>query len=382
MSSEPKLLSLEELLEKLNNPSDPNLKITQRTIVPFIGAGLSKNLGYPLWNEFVDRFLTPELNRMGCNVDLNSLFLDPAEATEFFVWTQAQRYDQQGDKDRESVYEYGKKRLRDHIMACFREYDDGVVRKLQQNDPSCAIHKTLLTKFPMIYTTNWDTALEKTADSLGKIYIQKYLDIHIRHNNIRILPKTFKNKHNSDPNTTIVKLHGHYDGSELSLVASRSDYHYRLSILDNDDNTIDKDWKTDMTKFSFLFMGYSLRDVNVNYVLDHMRNTINGISFLKASDVTRLYLITYDKPLESQAAFLKDWYNITSVYLLNEQQESTLNQVNEECRQCLAEKEYLSKCRNCREYWTCDKKVRYRQQKSQFFSERLLNLLNGIEVNN
>lgn len=107
------------------------------------------------------------------------------------------------------------------------------------------VHRSIVElNFPKIYTTNFDFWIEKAYEHYQRPY-QKIT-------NAKGLARAVQGS------TQIIKLHGDFD-DDSSLVLTESNYFDRLSF----DSPLDVQLRADMLANSFLYIGYSLRDINM-----------------------------------------------------------------------------------------------------------------------
>ena len=101
--------------------------------------------------------------------------------------------------------------------------------------------------FPAIYTTNFDHCLETAFHAFGKPY------------KTIVCEKDFMSM---PPDTTpIIKFHGDYEIPE-SMVLTESSYFERLEF----ESPLDIKLRADMLEKQFLFLGYSLSDINIRWL--------------------------------------------------------------------------------------------------------------------
>jgi hypothetical protein len=111
------------------------------------------------------------------------------------------------------------------------------------------VHRLIVElDFPIIYTTNYDRWIEKAFDYFKKQYIKIASVVDLR--KIR------------EGITQIVKYHGDFDSDE-SIVLTESSYFERLNFQ----GPLDIKLKNDLLGKSILFLGYSLMDINIRYLL-------------------------------------------------------------------------------------------------------------------
>nr|WP_251047698.1 SIR2 family protein [Planococcus sp. ISL-110] len=117
------------------------------------------------------------------------------------------------------------------------------------NIANSAIYREIIKlDFPVIYTTNFDRWLEYAYDHYGKEYTKI--------TNVADMTLTENNK------TQIIKFHGDFD-DDSSIVLTESSYFNRLDF----ETSLDIKLRSDSLEKSILFIGYSLSDINIRYML-------------------------------------------------------------------------------------------------------------------
>ena len=110
------------------------------------------------------------------------------------------------------------------------------------------IHELIAnSKFPMVYTTNYDRWLEKSYELYEKEYT-----------NIAGVSDIAKIK---DGVTQVIKFHGDFDNDD-TIVMDESSYFERLEF----ETPLDIKLRSDVLGKSVLFIGYSLTDVNLRFL--------------------------------------------------------------------------------------------------------------------
>ena len=108
--------------------------------------------------------------------------------------------------------------------------------------------KILAMNPPIIYTTNYDNAIEEAATQLLRNY-KKVVDLR----------DIVESKHGEKQ---IIKFHGDFRDSN-SIVFTRNDYDKRLKA---DENPLDILFRSHILGKSVLFLGYSFGDENISYI--------------------------------------------------------------------------------------------------------------------
>jgi len=206
-----------------------------RRLVPFIGAGLGKNLGLPDWGDLTE-LLAAELDLSPREFDLKGDFLQLAEYYQIV----------KGD-----LQEFRRK------MRRFLHPPDEAILDSD-------IYSNLVAlNFPTIYTTNFDDIIERAfalrsrpchAISDMQDLIDAPLDV-----------------------THVVKIHGTYN-TDSALVLTESQFFDRMEF----ESAIDIKFKHDLLSHAFLFLGYSFRDINIRYriyeMMKYKRQVCHGLA--------------------------------------------------------------------------------------------------------
>jgi hypothetical protein len=120
---------------------------------------------------------------------------------------------------------------------------------------SSDVHAAIVKSgFKKIYTTNFDRWLEKACEH-WKVSFRKILTV----NDIAA---------SKDDVLEIVKFHGDFD-DDNTLVLTETSYFERLDFQ----SPLDVVLRADVLKYSFLFIGYSLSDINVRYLFHKLSKT-------------------------------------------------------------------------------------------------------------
>jgi hypothetical protein len=194
--------------------------IRQRRAILFVGAGVSKNVGVPTTQEMVAEIA----KQLGYDPkDFNSLG-DARTLAEFYQLTKGN-------------------------LGPLRSWMDVTWHRQELDVRKSEVHRLLVElDFPIIYTTNYDRWLERAYDAYGKPYtkIANVGDLLGAREGV----------------TQIVKFHGDFDDDE-SLVLTESSFFERLGF----ENPLDIKLQSDVLGRPILFIGYSLTDINIRYLV-------------------------------------------------------------------------------------------------------------------
>lgn len=201
--------------------------IKNKKAILFAGSGVSKNLGLPDYSEMMNQIA-------------EKLEYDPGE---FAAW---------GDHDFLTLAEYYF--LKKGSLGELRSWMDRMWHspkiKLENSD----IHKMIIElDFPLIYTTNFDRWLEHAYDHYKKPYTKI--------TNVADITQIESGR------TQIIKFHGDFD-DDSSIVLTESSFFNRLDF----ETSLDIKLRSDSLEKSVLFIGYSLSDINIRYMLYKLHN--------------------------------------------------------------------------------------------------------------
>lgn len=194
--------------------------LRQGRVILFVGAGVSKNLGIPDFAELVG-FMADELG------------FDPGTFNGF------------GDYLMLAEYYRIRKGTLDPLMTWLHE---------KSNLPGVdvgrsRIHELIVRlRCGIVYTTNYDHWLEAAHDRFGSPYRRIV--------RVRDIPEVHGDS------TQIVKFHGDFEDAD-SIVLSETSFLKRLSF----EGPLDIKLRADALGRTILFIGYSLSDINIRYLL-------------------------------------------------------------------------------------------------------------------
>ena len=181
-------------------------KLLDENLSIFIGSGISQEAGYPTWKEL----LSPCFKK-----------LKLCDSTEIDLFKLAQYY----------VNEYGAPALSDIILEN--------LNKLEYNSP--IIESLLESKFKQIWTTNFDTVIEKNLEN--------------KHINCKSIHTNFDLTHINNNIINVFKLNG--DISDLqNIIITQND----VEEFERTRDLMIVFFKKALISDTFLFLGYSFSD--------------------------------------------------------------------------------------------------------------------------
>ena len=241
----------------------------QGRLIPFVGSGLSRPLGLPDFSELI-AFIAEEL---GYDPEVFKLNGTSWQLAEFYV-------------------------LRNGSIGALRSEMDRRFNPSNDEIKKSRAHAALVKmELPVIYTTNYDQIIER-AFTIGKKPCCPIRNLK----DIAAAP--------SNSTTQVVKLHGTFEDDE-SLVLTETSYFDRLNF----ESPLDIKLRADMLGKALLFLGYSLNDINVRYMLyklHKLKLQMRGDLSNRASAPTGF--LTAFRSNEIQRTLLEQW-NIEIVAL-------------------------------------------------------------------
>ena len=222
-------------------------------VIPFVGAGMSANVGYPSWDTL--------LASLGDNLGQRDL-------------THEQIVNLTGN-DRMRIAEYYYLTEGKQVGPLRREIDRqfGNVSPLEFGGYVDLVN----LGSPRIYTTNFDDLIERT-----------YKELEIPYEKIatpRDLARSAGNQ------TEIVKYHGDLT-NDPSLVLTESQYYRRLNF----DSPMDLKFRADLLGKSVMFIGYSFSDINIRIIWFRLLDMMQGVD--QADMPTSYMVIVKPNPVE------------------------------------------------------------------------------------
>jgi hypothetical protein len=232
--------------------------IRAKNALLFVGAGVSMNLGTPSWDEMTAHMA----GRLG---------VDPAEFAKF--------------GDPQTLAEYYA--LETGSLGPLRSWMDVEWhRDAAEKVRGSEIHRLIVELgFPVIYTTNYDRYLELAYEAHGVPYAKI---------------ATLGEMTTGPPGVTqIVKFHGDF-GDDASIVLTESSHFERLAL----EGPLDLKLRADLIGRVALFIGYSVSDVAVRYLIYRLHRLWSGSPYAQARPRAYVFL---GEPNPVQARVLSSW---------------------------------------------------------------------------
>jgi hypothetical protein len=224
----------------------------------FVGAGVSMNLGVPSWAELTAHVA----ERLGRDPDEFRGLGDPQTLAEYYA-------------------------LESGSIGPLRSWMDVEWhRDAAERVRRSAVHRLIVRlAFPVIYTTNYDRYLELAHDAFG-----------VRYAKVSNLGGVAA----AEPGVTqIVKFHGDFE-DDASIVLTESSHFDRLAL----DGPLDLKLRADLLGRVALFVGYSVSDVTVRYLLYRLHKLWAGSAYEQSRPRVYVFL---GRPNPVQARVLASW---------------------------------------------------------------------------
>jgi len=229
----------------------------EKNVILFVGAGVSKNLGLPTWSELINHIA----DELGYDPEIYKSFGDSLVLAEYY-------------------------RVKTGSIGPLRSWMDTNWHSSNVDLQGSELHRLIAnSKFPIVYTTNYDRWLEKSYELYDKEYTK-----------IAGVSDISKIKEGV---TQVIKFHGDFDNDQ-TIVLDESSYYERLEF----ETPLDIKLRSDVLGKSVLFIGYSLTDVNLRFLFYKLAklwksNNRGGVQ-------PRSYVFTH-RPNPIQEAVLDQW---------------------------------------------------------------------------
>nr|WP_246717570.1 SIR2 family protein [Microvirga flocculans] len=224
----------------------------------FAGAGVSMTVGLPSWSTLVEH-IAAELK-----LDLTDL--------------------QGADINHLTLAEYY--RFKQGSIGPLRSWMDRNWTIPEEALKSSRVHELICRlDFPIVYTTNFDRNLETAFELHGKDYVKI-----VNAKDIALV---------SEGVPQIVKYHGDFD-DDGSIVIAETDYLERLSF----ESPLDIKFRADALGKTILFIGYSMSDLNIRFLLHRLWKTWAGSGYERDRPQSHVFML---RPNPVEQAVLEQW---------------------------------------------------------------------------
>jgi hypothetical protein len=232
--------------------------IRKRRAILFAGAGVSMTVGLPSWQTLIEH-IAEELD-----VDLSGF-----SESDINYLTLAEFY-----------------RIKQGSIGPLRSWMDRNWTIQEDKLKASRVHELICRlDFPIVYTTNFDRNLETAFDLHGRDYVKI------------VNAKDIARVQEGIPQ--IVKYHGDFDDDE-SIVLAETDYLDRLSF----ESALDIKFRSDALGKTILFIGYSLSDLNIRFLLHRLWKTWMASGFERDRPQSYVFMM---RPNPIEASVLEQW---------------------------------------------------------------------------
>ena len=232
--------------------------IRKRQAILFAGAGVSMTVGLPSWQTLIEH-IAQELD-----VDLSGF-----SESDINYLTLAEFY-----------------RIRQGSIGPLRSWMDRNWTIQEDKLKASRVHELICRlDFPIVYTTNFDRNLETAFDLHGRDYVKI------------VNAKDIARIQEGLPQ--IVKYHGDFD-DDKSIVLAETDYLDRLSF----ESPLDIKFRSDALGKTILFIGYSMTDLNIRFLMHRLWQTWNGSGYERDRPPSYVFML---RPNPVEEAVLAQW---------------------------------------------------------------------------
>ena len=232
--------------------------IRKRQAILFAGAGVSMTVGLPSWQTLIEH-IAEELD-----VDLSGF-----SESDINYLTLAEFY-----------------RIKQGSIGPLRSWMDRNWTIQEDKLKASRVHELICRlDFPIVYTTNFDRNLETAFDLHGRDYVKI------------VNAKDIARIQEGLPQ--IVKYHGDFD-DDKSIVLAETDYLDRLSF----ESPLDIKFRSDALGKTILFIGYSMTDLNIRFLMHRLWQTWNGSGYERDRPPSYVFML---RPNPVEEAVLAQW---------------------------------------------------------------------------
>ncbi len=232
--------------------------IKNRQAILFAGAGVSMTVGLPSWQTLIEH-IADELE-----VDLSQF-----SGTDLNYLTLAEFY-----------------RLKQGSIGPLRSWMDRNWTIAEDKLKASRVHDLICKlDFPIVYTTNFDRNLETAFDLHGRDYVKI------------VNAKDIARVRGGVPQ--IVKYHGDFE-DDGSIVIAETDYLERLSF----ESPLDIKFRSDSLGKTILFIGYSMTDLNIRFLMHRLWKTWAGSGYERDRPQSYVFML---RPNPVEQAVLEQW---------------------------------------------------------------------------
>jgi SIR2-like domain len=232
--------------------------IRKRQAILFAGAGVSMTVGLPSWQTLIEH-IAEELD-----VDLSGF-----SESDINYLTLAEFY-----------------RIKQGSIGPLRSWMDRNWTIQEDKLKASRVHELICRlDFPIVYTTNFDRNLETAFDLHGRDYVKI------------VNAKDIARVQEGTPQ--IVKYHGDFDDDE-SIVLAETDYLDRLSF----ESPLDIKFRSDALGKTILFIGYSMTDLNIRFLMHRLWKTWGGSGYERDRPPSYVFML---RPNPVEEAVLAQW---------------------------------------------------------------------------
>lgn len=232
--------------------------IRERQAILFAGAGVSMTVGLPSWSTLIEH-VAGELD-----IDLSDF-----QGSDLNYLTLAEFY-----------------RIRQGSIGPLRSWMDRNWTIPEEKLEASRVHELICKlDFPIVYTTNFDRNLETAFKLHGRDFVKI------------VNAKDIARVREGVPQ--IVKYHGDFD-DDGSIVIAETDYLDRLSF----ESPLDIKFRSDALGKTILFIGYSMTDLNIRFLMHRLWKTWGGSGYERDRPQSYVFML---RPNPVEQAVLEQW---------------------------------------------------------------------------